>query len=607
MVVQVKDAEVTPSMAKTPAAVDLHEFRLSTDVEYFSQKCFGVPYESVKAVIYPNPPYRTFYIRKRNAAIRTIQEPRKRLKLLQLMALKFIESRAAPPKPCVQGFVNDRSIVTNAKRHLETRPHHLLNLDLEDFFPSITFFRVRGVFKKAPFHLSHEVATVLAQLCTYQNALPQGAPTSPMVSNLVCRSLDRDLMALARRHRTTYTRYADDITFSFSVRDPRRLPQSICTYESGAVTLGHELIAEIESRHHFRINASKTRMSGRQSRMEVTGIKINAFPNIKRDFIDRVRGALRAWESHGYTAAQAAWSVRVAEGREKPYEQRPWRRQTRGGGTPELKNILWGKLLYIRMVRGTDDSIYTKLAERYNALRSRELAADGSFRCSSLPVERIVRNAQDAERSTFVLEWTADYLAPGSTRTEMVGSQGTAFSYERPEQLISCDHVLCCDLPLDGASFSVDCQDPGIRNLSLQAINPSTGDRWPVTVTRRDAGRDLAVLEIVGSSHNHRYFVGLDAPVHRNESGVLIGYPNWTRGRGCNQDRATVQNRYPRSALERFEISRLIRQGSSGGPFVGAQYRVAGVAQQGATQSSGNDECLCVTELDRWLETAASP
>ena len=203
-------------MATFPAATDLRELMLRTDVGYFAQQVLGVPYDSVKAVIYPTQPYRAFAILKRNGSFRTILEPRRRLKQLQMKALEFMKARAAPPKPCVHGFVEDRSIVTNAKRHLETKPYHLLSLDLEDFFPSITFFRVRGVFRKAPFNLSHEVATVLAQLCTFQNTLPQGAPTSPMLSNLVCRSLDRDLMSLARRHRATYTRYADDITFSLN-------------------------------------------------------------------------------------------------------------------------------------------------------------------------------------------------------------------------------------------------------------------------------------------------------------------------------------------------------------------------------------------------------
>lgn len=588
------------------AHMSFEDLLLRTDVDLFSLDVLGVSYASVKRTLYPNPRYRTFVIQKKNGSQRIIHEPTRQLKNLQLRALEFLKSRAGQIKPCVHGFVENRSIVTNARRHLATKPHHVLNIDLEDFFPSITFYRVRGVFQKAPFNLSHQVATVMAQLCTMGNSLPQGAPTSPLLSNLVCSGLDSDLMALARRNRATYTRYADDITFSFSVRNSSRLPENICTYDSGLVTLGHELTATIESEHNFRINASKTRLSCRQHRLEVTGVTINEFPNVKRNFIDRIRGGLHAWETYGYERAQAEWAQRVQAGWSKPYKERPWKRRTRVGATPELKNVLWGKLLYVRMVRGKDDSIYTRLAERYNRLRAQEIDADSNFRCSSLPVESIVRNAADAEAATFVLEWSADYSAPGKATSEAVCGQGTTFAYAEAGQLITCDHVLTWTGEIDGTPLVVDCEDSGIKNLTLEAHNPTTGATWPLTIVRRDPGRDLAVLKITTESLPHRHFVGLESPIHRNEKGILIGYPNWSKGRRANHVNTEVLSRYPRSALNRFEISTLIRQGNSGGPFVGMQYSLAGIAQQGATQSSGNNECLCVTELDAWL-AASSP
>lgn len=593
-------------MAPVSPASDFHDLILRADVSCFSQEVLGIGYGALRRILYPHPPYRAFVIQKKNGSPRIIHEPKRRLKDIQLRALEFMKSQAAQPKPCVHGFVEGRSIVTNAGRHLSCSPYHLLNIDLEEFFPSISFYRVRGVFRKAPFNLSHAVATVLAQLCTLGNALPQGAPTSPMLSNLVCRGLDRDLMALARRNRATYTRYADDITFSFSVRDSSRLPANICTYDSGLATLGHELTAIIESEHHFRINESKTRLSCRQHRLEVTGVTINEFPNVKRDFIDRIRGGLHAWETYGYARAQAEWALRVEAGWSKPYKERSWRRQTRAGATPELKNVLWGKLLYVRMVRGKDDSIYTRLAERYNRLRSKEVEADMKFQCSSLPVESIVRNAADAEEATFVLEWYADFLPPGAAEVECILGQGTAFAYAGARQLITCDHVLVWTKEINGKQFTVDCEHPGLKNLTLEAYNPTTNARWPLTIARRDAARDLAVLTINGGHPTHRHFVGLEAPLHRNEKGVLIEYPNWSNGRYAYQTAAVVQGRYPRSGLKRFEISTLIRQGSSGAPFVGTQFNLAGVAQQGATQSSGNDECLCVTELDTWLASIPS-
>jgi RNA-directed DNA polymerase len=588
-------------------AFDLHEWLLRTDADYFSRHALGAPYVAVQKLLYPAPRYKAFLIRKRNGSHRIIQEPRKPLKELQLKALRFIDARAGEVKSCVHGFVKSRSIVSNAERHIELRPRYLLNIDLEDFFPSISFYRVRGVFRKGPFNFSHEVATVLAQLCTVGNGLPQGAPTSPLISNLVCRSLDNELMALARRHRATYTRYADDLTFSFSVREASRLPENICAFDSGLVTLGQELLAIIQNRHHFRVNPAKTRISTRMRRMEVTGITVNEFANVKRSFIDRIRGALNAWSKHGYDKAQLGWQARVVGARGGPLEKRPWSRQTRTGAIPQLKNVLWGKLLYLRMVRGKEDSIYTRLAESYNAMCEKERSADPKFEFSSLPVGQIVRNAADAERAVFVIEWSGNYLPVGGTKPEAVYGQGTAFAYKQSRKLITCDHVLTWRGDYEGKEVFVCCESPDISGLSLKAVNPTTGAAWPLSLAHRDSGRDLAILEISAGQPTHRHFSGLDAPIHKNESGLLVGYPNWSPGRVANQVSAIVQSRYNRSGLARFEISSTIRQGNSGGPFLDNQFRLAGIAQQGATQQSGNDECMCVSELDGWLDGLSLP
>lgn len=273
-----------PSPAMPPEALAaLQDLLRRTNVNAFSSAFLGAPYAAVQGVLYPTPPYKSFLLAKRSGGVRVVREPRKRLKLLQLKALEELKRRAGRPKPCAHGFIEGRSIVTNARKHLERKPHFVLNLDLEGFFPSINFIRVRDVLRKSPFDFSREVATVLAQMCVVNNELPQGAPTSPFLSNEVCRGLDRDLMALARRHRATYTRYADDITFSFSTPNATSLPGNICAFDGIVVTLGQELVSTITS-HSFAIQRTKTRMSIRRRRMEVTGVVINEFPNVKRDF-----------------------------------------------------------------------------------------------------------------------------------------------------------------------------------------------------------------------------------------------------------------------------------------------------------------------------------
>ncbi|VVD91255.1 reverse transcriptase domain-containing protein [Pandoraea cepalis] len=580
-----------------------------TDVHLFAADVFDLAYEEIQNIIYPTPPYKAYLLAKRSGGQRVIREPRRRLKDLQVKLLKYLIERAGTPKPCAHAFTEGRSIVTNARKHLERRPHFVLNLDLEGFFPSISFYRIRGVLRKAPFNLAHPVATMLAHMCTVNNELPQGAPTSPFFSNQVCRSLDRDLMALAKRHQATYTRYVDDITFSFSTPNQIALPANICTFDSGVVTLGQELVGII-GQHNFRINPAKTRMSTRRRRMEVTGIVINQFPNVKRAFIDKIRGALHAWDRHGYKAAEENWQARVSNGARLAYEKRPWKRQARLGQPPELKTVLWGKLLFLRMVRGADDTIYTRLAEKYNRLVERERAGDAPFVSATLPVEAIVRNAEDAERAVFVVQWLADYHPPNAGTQEAVGGQGTAFAYKRHNRLITCDHLFRADgeyrrgedPQAPRVPFTTDLTSPQVRGAMVSVTDPVTGQEWAVRVVHRDAHRDLAILEFDEEPPAHRHFSGMDAPITRHAPGHLVGFPNWNNGRRANIEHAIVSARFPRTGLQRFEINQLIRKGNSGGPFVDELFRVAGVAQQGAQQDAGNNECLCVAELDAWIE-----
>jgi len=334
--------------------------------------------------------------------------------------------------------------------------------------------------------------------------------------------------------------------------------------------------------------------------MEETGVKINEFPNLKREFIDRVRGALRGWDKYGYANAQKIWRDMVITGCKSPYEQRPWRRQTRLGKIPELRRVLWGKLLYIRMVRGAEDSLYTRLAEKFNALITREQAADPTFENALLPVESIVRNVHDAETAVYVIEWAGDYRPAGASSGEVVGGQGTAFAFRNSTSLLTCDHVFRWSGVINGSNAEIDMQDPAVTLEFLKIVNPAMGLDLPVAVAARDQGRDLALLATNGAVLP-RHFSGLASPLNRNANALLIGYPNWSPGRLANHVNAVVLSRYPRSSLSRLEISANIRQGNSGGPLVDLQYRVAGIAQQGATQQAGNDECLCVSEVDRWI------
>jgi RNA-directed DNA polymerase len=179
--------------------------------------------KALSYVLYKQPEankYTVFLIPKRNGGERTIKAPVDALKLIQQRLSNLLQDCVDEVNTSknrkdrtAHGFKRKRSIITNARQHRHRR--YVFNLDLEDFFPSINFGRVRGFFiKTKDFELHPDVATVIAKIACHENSLPQGSPCSPVISNLVAHLLDMRLVSLASAAGCTYSRYADDLTFS---------------------------------------------------------------------------------------------------------------------------------------------------------------------------------------------------------------------------------------------------------------------------------------------------------------------------------------------------------------------------------------------------------
>lgn len=297
-----------------------------------------VPYSLLIYIIYKSDSasrYKHFTIPKRSGGTRAIMSPNKSLKILQ-GKLNSVLATVYKPKPAAHGFVQARSIVTNAKPHCGQRL--VLNIDLKDFFPTINFGRVRGLFIAKPYGLPAAAATVLAQLCCYNNQLPQGAPTSPTISNMICSRLDTQLELLAERHKCAYTRYADDITFS-TYRS--NFAPEICSHADGGVTLGEKFLEAITS-NGFVINYEKLHLQRWDSHQEVTGLTVNRKVNAPRRFIRQVRAMLHAWKKHGLPNAAR---VHFKRSPEEPL----WKNDS-----SLYEKIVRGKIAYLAMVRGKD-------------------------------------------------------------------------------------------------------------------------------------------------------------------------------------------------------------------------------------------------------------
>ena len=238
----------------------------------------------------PATQYTQFTIPKKNGGIRTIFSPSDKLKSMQSslsnLLLDCIDEINEPKQKnntykqaLSHGFVRECSIITNAMMHLNKK--NVLNIDLKDFFDSFNFGRVRGFFiKNNHFKLDPHIATVIAQIACYDNKLPQGSPCSPVITNLITHSLDIKLASLAKKHSCTYSRYADDMTFSTR---KSVFPIQIMRQEENKFITGKKLKSEIK-RAGFSINEKKTRIQYKDSRQDVTGLIVNKKPNVKKEY-----------------------------------------------------------------------------------------------------------------------------------------------------------------------------------------------------------------------------------------------------------------------------------------------------------------------------------
>lgn len=229
----------------------------------------------------PNGFYRTFKILKKNGKERIINEPLPSLKEIQDWILKEILEKIKV-SPYSKAYVKGRSVRDNARFH--KRQKKVLSMDLQDFFPSITFGRVLNVFRKAGYRES--VAVMLANLCSLQNQLPQGAPTSPALSNIIASGLDYSISNFIKEREIRYTRYADDLTFSGD-------------FDEGDIIKN---IERIVNRYGFRINHSKTRVRKQNQRQEVTGIVVNDKMQISRNIRRRIRSDAYYIKKFGYVS-----------------------------------------------------------------------------------------------------------------------------------------------------------------------------------------------------------------------------------------------------------------------------------------------------------------
>ncbi|MFQ6753522.1 retron Ec67 family RNA-directed DNA polymerase/endonuclease [Cereibacter sphaeroides] len=300
----------------------LAELRQCSDLSDIAQ-LLGVKPRFLSKSIYKTPgenKYQAFKIKKKDGTDREILSPNPDLKFLQsrlsrLLYQCYFDIYGAPKNPMrvlSHGFQKKRdlSIYTNACRHTSRR--FVFNTDLEDFFPSLNFGRVRGFFlKHDKFKLGEKAATALSQLACFENSLPQGAPSSPIISEFLAQPLDIALQNLAKDHRCTYSRYVDDISFSTNLREfPGKIALPFPIPEKWIV--GPKLEHEI-NRCGFKINTSKTRMQVRTQWQSVTSLTVNEGVNIKKHYYKGARFCAHAMMTNGKAHASNKLNIAYDE------------------------------------------------------------------------------------------------------------------------------------------------------------------------------------------------------------------------------------------------------------------------------------------------------
>jgi S1-C subfamily serine protease len=459
--------------------------------------------------------YQNFSIAKGPNKVRMISAPDERLKYLQRKLADKLTELYRPRNP-VHGFVPERSVKTNALAHLHRR--FVINIDLEDFFPTITQNRVEGMLSSLG--INARVAEIIAHICCNNRHLPQGAPSSPVLSNMICFRLDKKLMGIAKETRCIYTRYADDITLS-SYQPP------VALFESALPPAGRfspDLLApklrDVFQQNGFTLNPDKPHYADRYSRRMVTGLKINELLNVDRRYVRNIRAALHSIETLGLKDA------------EKKFHEKH-------GGRSSLIAHLQGKISFLTHIKGQSDPVVRGITLRFN---------------ECFPTRPIkVTPTPDEIRDRAV--WVVDNPE----------GQGTAF-FLKDVGLMTAAH---CVKDVD----EVVVLHPSKHSNTFKA-----------KVRNRHEHRDLAILDHTIPATEYFELDPISRAIAIGDHMIAVGYPGWAPGDRLNIRPGVVSTLTVKSGVDLIEVTQKLTQGMSGGPLLDANDAVSGIIHKGGPE-----------------------
>lgn len=499
--------------------------------------------------------YTPFFISKRNGGKREINAPCKELKSVQKKLAKIL-SIIYEPKTCVHGFCPQRSIITNAKAHV--RHATILNVDLKDFFSQIHFGRVMGLFISPPYSLGSDAAKVIAQLCCVKRVLPQGAPTSPIITNMVCSSLDSKLIQLCKADHISYSRYADDLTFSIYHKS---FPKGWISYENSQYIVGDKLRSVIES-CGFTINQDKISLRTKYQRQEVTGIITNKHINVKREYKRNLRAILHHCETQGVYATACEY---INKGYCHNHLISSLINKPSSDVTSKNEVIIWflhvikSKILFMKQVCGDQSGYVFDLSNKFNALQF-----DPDVQALPTRVSQINLINPDEERinaNVVVLE------------DKNNDSQGSGF-FIKNIGLITNYHVVESATPYQVHAYQSYPESKGFVMLGMN------GSQFDKTL-------DYAIFNISPIYPEIEPFaIANSRNLRIGDTVTLIGYPNFSKKNTYHLETCKITSIKTLFGAPFYTVSGRIIHGASGGIVLNSHNRIVGVIRAGTKNES---------------------
>lgn len=519
-------------------------FRSIRTRDQLAEYC-GVPLHTLTMFAYADSShfYRDWFVQKRNGlGQRKISSPIASLKRVQRIILEGIKEEYKP-LGCVYGFVDKKNVAENALLH--TKKKTVLTLDLKDFFPSINSRRVFGLFSKH-FKFNSEVSSTLTGLVTHKGCLPQGAPTSPIISNMICFKMDRTFLNYCSVHRLTYSRYADDLVFSST---SSYAMARLVNQDEGSPTFLTEFLVKTIEDNGFSINNRKVHIANKGTRQLVNGIIVNMKCNMPRNEYRSLRSLFHLWKKAGYSRAIKEYLYKKPQYRDKLLVDGEFVSES------IFINHIRGRLEYYSLViesNGRPSSPIIKLWTMFHLQTGEKVPYVTHEMTSVLITYAYDADSPDSDEASICVTDASGVLCRG--------------------YIMTCKHCLPEDnVDRRGNPIVLNIQGPNGLSLSASA-----------DLFRSYHGFDFAYAPLNMDSVQQINLLNLDYRLQPGEEITAVGYAGGRANPHCVHA-VVLPDTHQNGEIA---VDRPFIKGMSGGPVFNSRYELIGIVTRGSDESS---------------------